>query len=55
MADGITIDLSSYGTFPYSIQSFSSKAMFFIRQLSNRNDAILGKEWLYEHQPCIDW
>jgi hypothetical protein len=55
MGDGSTIDSSSYGEFAYLINAFSSKAIFYIEPLSNQNDAILGKEWLYEQQPSIDW
>jgi hypothetical protein len=55
MGDGSTIDSSSYGEFAYSINVFSSKTIFYIEPFFNRNNAILGKEWLYEQQFSIDW
>ena len=55
MANGSTINSSSYIKLAYLIQEFSSEAIFYIGQLSSRNNAILGKEWLYENQPQIDW
>jgi hypothetical protein len=44
MGDGSTIDSSSYGEFAYSINAFSSKAIFYIGPLSNQNDTILHQQ-----------
>ena len=55
MGDGSTNSSSDYGNFPYLIQNFHDKTIFYISKLSNRHDVILGKAWLYDHQPLVDW
>ncbi|KAH9096422.1 hypothetical protein LEN26_017480, partial [Aphanomyces euteiches] len=38
-----------------SINDFSSKEEFFLMDLDDRWDLILGMGWLERHQPLIDW
>ncbi|KAG9399790.1 hypothetical protein AC1031_011213 [Aphanomyces cochlioides] len=40
---------------PISIGDFSSTEEFFLMDLDNRWDLILGMGWLERHQPIIDW
>ncbi|KAH9103381.1 hypothetical protein AeMF1_020267 [Aphanomyces euteiches] len=40
---------------PISIGDFSSREEFFLMDLDDRWDLILGMGWLERHQPIIDW
>ena len=54
IGDGTFNESSTYGNFSYSIQGFSDTTTFYVNKLSHHHDAILGKSWLYNHQPHIN-
>ncbi|KAH9151584.1 hypothetical protein AeRB84_005833 [Aphanomyces euteiches] len=56
LADGrIVSDPRQTVVLDISIDDFSSKEEFFLMDLDDRWDLILGMEWLERHQHLIDW
>lgn len=55
LADGTTVKTSEVtGSLKVKIQHFTDKVKFHVFPLSGY-DAVLGRPWLYRHNPAINW
>ena len=55
MADGRVIAASRGCTLPLTFDTLATKVTFIITKLQDRFDAVLGLDFLNEHNPHIDW
>ena len=55
LGDGSQVDIKGRATLHVKLGAYSSKVVFHVLSLSPGMDAILGQEWLNQHNTVIDF